>query len=68
MISYVGKKQVMVKHQCEIIKKLDNEKDEVGSIIKSAPEPYPEMVKYSVGYIYTSIKVFLEEVWRKDWP
>jgi DNA invertase Pin-like site-specific DNA recombinase/vacuolar-type H+-ATPase subunit F/Vma7 len=61
LISYVGKKQIIVKHQCEIIKKLDNEKDEVGSIIKSAPEPYPEMVKYSVGYIRVSTAMQVQD-------
>lgn len=61
LLTCIGEKKIITEHTCDIIKKLDNEKDETGSIIKTAPEPYPEMVKFSVGYIRVSTAMQVQD-------
>lgn len=61
LLTYIGEKKIITEHTCDIIKKLDNEKDETGSVIKTAPEPYPEMVKFSVGYIRVSTAIQVQD-------
>ncbi len=56
-LSYIGKKdKVLSIHQCDNIKKLDNEndKDDSGSVIKYANEPYPELINKAIGYVRVS--------------
>lgn len=50
-----NKKQMeKLSHHCQIERKLGNEKDDVGSVIKSAPEPYPVDMRKVIGYIRVS--------------
>lgn len=51
----IGKKEAFSEnHQCSVEEFLGQEKDETGSVIKSAPTPWPEMVSKAVGYIRVS--------------
>jgi DNA invertase Pin-like site-specific DNA recombinase len=54
-VSYIGKEEGKMegaKHSCSIIELLDNKE----SIVMKAPEPWPQFVKYAVGYIRVSTK------------
>lgn len=48
------KKDDKLQETCILTKSLDNEKDDTGSIIKYAPEPYPLNTLRAVGYIRVS--------------
>lgn len=48
------KREEKVTHNCTRILNLGNEKDDTGSIIKYALEPYPKNIKKIIGYIRVS--------------
>ena len=54
-VTYIGKKEEFKEgHQCHIEERLGQEKDDTGSVIKSAPKPWPEMMHHAGGYIRVS--------------
>ena len=48
------KREDKTNETCVLTKTLDNEKDDIGSLIKYAPEPYPVNTLKAVGYIRVS--------------
>lgn len=48
------KEKNTLNHSCTIEKKLGNEKDESGSVVKYAPEPHPVDMRKIIGYIRVS--------------
>lgn len=55
------KKEEKQNETCILTKSLDNEKDDTGSIIKYAPEPYPDNTLRAVGYIRVSTAMQVQD-------
>lgn len=55
------KKDDKLQETCILTKSLDNEKDDTGSIIKYAPEPYPDNTLRAVGYIRVSTAMQVQD-------
>ena len=55
------KKEDKSNETCILMRSLDNEKDDTGSIIKYAPEPYPDNTLRAVGYIRVSTAIQVQD-------
>ena len=55
------KKEEQIDHPCKLEKKLGNEKDDTGSVIKYAQEPYPIDMRKTIGYIRVSTAMQVQD-------